>query len=167
LHRLSSGDVSPDTSVIIDFSLTGNVDLLVELFAGRLLLSDFVESEFAAAEIQLTGVKIVKLETDDEWNFFNNLRKMKLGLGVGELGALTVARFRNATLLTNDKPARQTAEALGIPYSGGIGVLEFSCEAGRLSGKEAVQLLDDMVSAGARISENLIANFRRTVLKAE
>ena len=167
MHRLSSGDVSPDTSVIVDFSLTGNVGLLLDLFTGRMLVSDFVESELAAAEIQLPDIEVVKLETDDEWTFFNDLRKMKPGLGAGELGALTVARFRNATLLTNDKPARQTAEAVGVPYSGGIGVLEFSCEAGKLSGKDAIQLLDDMVAVGARISEDLVSNFRRTVLKGE
>jgi len=34
--------------------------------------------------------------------------------------------------------------------------LEFSWEAGRLSGKEAVQLLDDMVAADARISDKLV-----------
>ena len=164
MHRLSSGAVSPDTSVIVDFSLTSQLRLLLDLFADRMLLSDFVEAELAPAGIKLAEVEVVKLDSDEQWDFFNDLRKAKPGLGAGELGALTVARFRNATLLTNDKPARQRAETVGVAYSRGIGVLEYCCEAGKLSGKGAVELLDNMIAAGARISEDLVANFRRTVL---
>ena len=167
MHRLSSGDVSADTSVIVDFSLTDNIGLLFELFANRMLVSDFVESELAAADIELPGAKVVRLETEEEWSFLNDLRKMKPGLGTGELGALTVARFRNAILLTNDKSARQTAEELDLPYSGGIGILEFSCEVGKLSGNRAVQLLDDMLAAGARISADLVSTFRQRILGGE
>jgi len=164
LHRLSSGDVSLDTSVILDFNSTDRLDLLLDVFAGRMLLSDFVQAELASTGIKLSDFEVVKLDSDEQWNFFNDLRKAKPGLGAGELGALTVARFRNATLLTNDKPARQMAETVGVAYSGGIGVLECCCETGKLSGKEAVALLDNMITAGARISEDLVANFRRTVL---
>ena len=125
-----------------------------------MLLSDFVQAELASTGIKLSDFEVVKLDSDEQWNFFNDLRKAKPGLGAGELGALTVARFRNATLLTNDKPARQMAETVGVAYSGGIGVLECCCETGKLSGKEAVALLDNMITAGARISEDLVANFR-------
>jgi predicted nucleic acid-binding protein len=65
--------------------------------------------------------------------------------------------------LTNDKAARQTAETLGVGISGGIGVLEYCCESGKLSSQRAVNLLDDMIAAGARISGDLVANFRRSV----
>ena len=115
-----------------------------------MLLSDFVEAELLEAAIHFEGVEVVKLETDQEWNFYARVRKTKPGLGVGELGALTVAQFRQATLLTNDKLACQMAENLGIPYSGGIGVLEFAVQTGRLSGKEAIQILDD-ISKPARV----------------
>ena len=102
MHKLSSGVVSPDTSVIVDFSLTGNSDLLLVLFVDRMLVSDFVQSELAEADIHLSGPEIVRLETDDEWNFLVQLRRTKSALGIREIGALTVARFRDATLLTND-----------------------------------------------------------------
>ena len=164
MHRLSSGDVSLDTSVILDFSATDRLDLLLSVFTSRMLLSDFVEAELAPTGIKLSDVEVVRLDSDEQWGFFNDLRKTKPGLGAGELGALTVARFRNAILLTNDKPARQMAETVGVAYSGGIGVLECCCETGKLSGKEAVGLLDNMIAAGARFSEDLVANFRRTVL---
>src|SRR6266850_5827700 len=87
LDSLTSTFQPPDTSVVLDFSLTNTIEVLLELFAGRILLSD-VEAE------------------------------LKPGLGTGELGALTVVQFRQATLVTNDKPARQVAESLGIPYFG-------------------------------------------------
>jgi predicted nucleic acid-binding protein len=164
LHRLSDGVVSPDTSVIVDFSLIGQLDLFLNLFTDRMLLSDFVQAELAPAGINLPEVEVIRLENDEQWNFFNDLQKTKPGLGIGELGALTVAQFRHATLLSNDKPARQMAETLGVAYSGGIGVLEYCCEAGKLSAQGAIDLLDKMVAAGARISEDLIANFRQTVL---
>ena len=77
-----------------------------------MLLSDFVEAELLEAAIHFEGVEVVKLETDDEWNFYARVRKTKPGLGTGERGALTVAQFRQATLLTNDKPARQMADSL-------------------------------------------------------
>jgi predicted nucleic acid-binding protein len=163
LHKLSSGPVTPDTSVVVDFSLTDNADLFTELFGGRMLLSDFVESELAAADIQLAGAEVVRIERDDEWTFYLGLRKTKPGLGTGELGALTVARFRGAILLTNDRPARQVAEALGISYSGGLGVLEFAFEIGRISGEDAVRILDQMIAAGARIADDLVSGFRSRV----
>lgn len=165
MHRLSSGHVSLDTSVILDFSATDRLDLLLDVFAGRMLLSDFVEAELAPTGIKLSDLELVRLDSDEQWSFFNDLRKAKPGLGAGELGALTIARFWNAILLTNDKPARQMAETVAVAYSGGIGVLECCCETRKLSGQEAVALLDNMIAAGARISEDLVANFRRAVLK--
>ena len=164
MHRLSSADIRPDTSVIVDFSLTNRLSLFLDVFSGRTLLSDFVEAELAPTGITLPDVEVVKLTSDEEWNFFDDVRKTRPGLGVGELGALTVARFRNAIFLTNDKLARQAAETAGVAYSGGIGVLELCCEAGRLSGEEAVRLLEEMISAGARISDDLLTTFRRNVL---
>ncbi len=164
MHRLATGVVSVDASVIVDFHLAGRLALLDELFAGRLVMSDFVEQELMEADIQLIGAQTVALSSTKEWEFFGDLRRAKPGLGLGELGALTVARFQNAILLTNDKQARQTAEELNVTVHGGLGVLEYATEAGRLSGPEAVVVLEEMIRQGAWISDELVELFKQRVL---
>ena len=72
---------SLDASVIVDFYLAGKLALLEELFAGRLLMSDFVNQELIEANLQLTGVRTIALSSTEEWDFFRNLRHRKPGLG--------------------------------------------------------------------------------------
>jgi predicted nucleic acid-binding protein len=164
LHRLRTATVSVDSSVAVDFHLTGNLTVFETMFAGRMLLSDFVENELSDAEIHLGAAQLVPLSTEEEWDFFNELRKRRKGLGSGELGAITVARFREATLLTNDRQARLTAEQEGIPVAGAIGVLECALEIDTLSPKDAVRILEDMVREGAWISDELLDLFRQKIL---
>jgi predicted nucleic acid-binding protein len=155
---------SLDASVIVDFYLAGKLTLLEELFAGRLLMSDFVNQELIEANLQLTGVRTIALSSTEEWDFFRNLRHGKPGLGLGELGALAVARFHDAILVTNDRQARQAAEEFDVPVHGGLGVLEYAVEVGRLSGLEAVAILEEMICQGAWISEQLAELFKQKVL---
>ncbi len=135
MHKLETVSVSVDSSVVVDFHLTGNLSFFEEVFAGRMLMSDFVEEELGESEIRVLGPEIVTLTKDEEWAFFAELRKRRRGLGPGELGAITVAKFQNASLLTNDRQARQAADEIGIPVSGAIGVLEYGVEAGKLLGQ--------------------------------
>jgi predicted nucleic acid-binding protein len=134
LHRLATGKASLDASVIVDFYLAGTLALLEELFSGRLLMSDFVKQELTDADLKLTGVETTALSSNEEWEFFRNLRRDKPGLGLGKLGALAVARFHNAILVTNDEQARQAAEEFDVSVHGGIGVLEYAVEVGSFSG---------------------------------
>jgi hypothetical protein len=90
LHKLETVSVSVDSSVIVDFHLTGNLSFLEELFGGRMLMSDFVEEELGKSQIRVPGSEIVTLTKDEEWAFFAELRKRRCGLGPGELGAITV-----------------------------------------------------------------------------
>jgi hypothetical protein len=70
-----------------------------------MLVSNFVTNELSDSNIQVNSAEVVVLSTDDEWDFLNDLRKRKQALGPGELGAITVAKFRAATLLSNDRQA--------------------------------------------------------------
>ncbi len=81
MHKLRSATVSLDSSVVVDFHLTGNVTLLEGLFAGRMLVSNFVTKELADADIQVHSAAEVVLSADDEWDFFHDLRKRKQALG--------------------------------------------------------------------------------------
>ena len=166
MHRLERVSVSVDSSVVVDFYLTGNLSFLEEVFAGRMLMSDFVEEELGESQIRVLGSEIVPLTKDEEWAFLAELHKRRRGLGPGELGAITVAKFRNASLLTNDLQARHTADEIGMPVSGAIGVLEYGVEIGKLLGPDAVKILEEMVREGAWISEDLLEMFRRKMIEA-
>jgi predicted nucleic acid-binding protein len=163
LHKLRSARVSLDSSVVVDFHLTGNLTFLEGLFAGRMLVSNFVTKELADADISVHSADVVVLSTDDEWDFFHDVRKRKQALGPGELGALAVAKFRHATLLSNDKQARSAAEEEGIPTSGAIGVLECAVEMESLQPNAAVAVLEDMIREGAWISDELLELFRQRI----
>jgi len=156
--------VSLDSSVVVDFYLTGNLLLLEGLFAGRMLVSNFVTNELSDSNIQVNSAEVVVLSADDEWDFLNDLRKRKQALGPGELGAITVAKFRHATLLSNDRQARLAAEEEGIPISGAIGVLECAVEIESIQPKDAVAILEDMIREGAWISGELLELFRQRIL---
>jgi len=166
LHRLETASVSVDSSVVVDFHLTGSLAFFEGVFAGRMLMSDFVEEELGKSQIRMHGAEIAPLTKDEEWAFFAELRKRKPGLGSGELGAITVAKFHNASLLTNDRQARQAADDLEISVSGAIGILEYGVETGKLSGPAAVKILEDMIREGAWISEDLLELFRRKMIEA-
>jgi predicted nucleic acid-binding protein len=163
LHRLAIDRVSLDSSVIVDFHLVGVLTLLEDLFSGRLLISDFVRKELVDATLQLNGSGIIALSTDEEWEFFRKLKQGWPGLGSGELGALCVARFHGAILITNDRQARLAAEEACVLVHGGLGVLEYAIEIGRLSGKEALEILGEMINQGAWISEDLVDQFKKRV----
>lgn len=166
LHKLSGVTLSVDSSVVVDFYMTGSTAVLQNLFDGRMLMSDFVEEELRKASIHFHGATVVGLATDEEWGFFARLHTTDPGLGTGELGALTVAWSRQATLLTNDKKARQMADTEGVPVGGAIAVLEFGVEIGELLAADAVGLLEAMVREGAWISHELIENFKTKVMRA-
>jgi predicted nucleic acid-binding protein len=166
LHKLETTSVSADSSVVVDFHLTGNLPFFEDAFAGRMLMSDFVEDELGESQIRVLGAEIVPLTKDEEWTFFAELRRRKRGLGAGELGAITVAKFNSASLLTNDRQARQTADEVGVSVSGAIGVLEYGVEVGKLSGPAAVKILEEMIREGAWISEDLLEMFRRKMIEA-
>jgi len=163
LHKLASDKVSLDSSVIVDFHLAGALTLLEDLFSGRLLISDFVKKELVDATLQLNGTEIISLSTDNEWEFFRELRQGRAGLGLGELGALCVARFHSAILLTNDRQARLAAEEAGVLVHGGLGVLEYALEIKRLSGREALEILREMINQGAWISGDLVEQFKKRI----
>ncbi len=164
MHRLAAGKVSLDSSVIVDFHLVSRLALLEEVFSGRVLMSDFVEQELLDASLQLRGAETVALSTEAEWEFFRKMRLDRPGLGLGELGAICVARFQTAILVTNDRQARLAAEGAGIPAHGGIGVLECAVEAERISPAEAVKVLEEMIAQGAWISADLTAEFKKRIL---
>ena len=164
MHLLSSGEFSIDSNVVADFFLVGKIDLLRDLFQGRLLASDFVLSELSEADIQLHCAEVVTLVTEGDLALFDDIRRSNPPLGAGEIGALTVAKLRGCGVMTNDGRARRAAEELGIPVSGSLGILEYAVEVGRITAEEAVRILEQMIQAGAWFSDELVNMFRARIL---
>ena len=165
MHLLSSGQFSIDSNVVADFFLVGKLDLLCELFQGRLLASDFVLNELEEASIKLPCADAVTLSAEEELALFDAIRKNNPPLGAGEVGALTIAKLRKCGVITNDSRARRAAEELRIPASGTLGVLEYAVDADRISAEEAVSILEQMIQAGAWFSDELVRMFRTRILE--
>jgi predicted nucleic acid-binding protein len=119
------------------------------------------------ANIRLPRADVVTLVAEGELAVFDSIRKNNLPLGTGEIGSLTVANLRGCGILTNDSRARQAAKELGIPVSGTLGVLEYAVEADRISAEAAVEILEQMLQAGAWFSDELVRMFRTRILEIE
>jgi predicted nucleic acid-binding protein len=165
LHPLEQGEYSFDSNSVVDFVKTARISLLDSLFAGRALLSDFVAQELADAQIEWKQAQVVPLTTEPELQLFDDIRRNNRALGSGEVGAITIAKLRKAGLITNDRQARRAAAELNIPVSGSLGILNYGVEVHQISGEEAVGILTEMILAGAWLSEELVEQFRRDVLK--
>ena len=165
MHPLEQGEYSFDSNSVIDFFKTATLPLLDSLFAGRALLSDFVVRELADAQIEWRQAQVIPLSTEPELQLFDDIRRNNRALGSGEVGAITIAKLRRAGLISNDRQARNAATELNIPVSGSLGILNYSVQVGQISGEEAVRILTQMILAGAWLSEELVEQFRRDVLK--
>ena len=74
MHKLDAALLSIDSSVALDFHLTKSIDVLVELFEGKMLCSDFVKNQLPPT-ITFTPLRIVGLQESTEWELFNTLKK--------------------------------------------------------------------------------------------
>lgn len=165
MHPLDSGEFSFDANSIVDFVKTVTLPLLNRLFENRALVSDFVVNELGAAQIEWKQARVIVLETEAELQMFQDVRRNNPPLGSGEVGAISVAKVRQAGLITNDKQARRAAGELGIPVSGSLAILRYAVEKDLLTGEEAVRVLSEMIFAGAWLSEELVEAFRRDILR--
>ncbi len=166
MSPLDDRPASLDANVILDFHLTGNTTVLERAVQRGILVSDFVEAELTKSDaVPPPGSEVVHLTTEEQLNFFDQLRRTYSRLGAGEVGAIAVAHFRHALLVSNDGRARSAAIDLGIEVSGSLGVLQAAVNADTISPVRAVQIMEEMVLAGAWFSEELIEVFRASVLK--
>ncbi len=160
MPRLDVDLVSIDANVAADFALVGRPELLGALFPGRLLACDFVVAELARAAIVLDGVQALT-PIKEEMEFLQLLRNQHRNLGLGELGAICVARSRKAVVLTNDREARKLASELGLDISGTLGILKYAVATNVLAAAEAIQVLDEMIANGSWFGIELVEEFKR------
>ncbi|PAU84350.1 nucleic acid-binding protein [Halorubrum salipaludis] len=104
---------------------------LLSVFDG-LLVPETVYAEIEAGGVPpgLADVSYELVETDAE-------EKKTGDLDVGESAAISIARERKVTLLTDDLAARESAADAGIEVHGSIGVIALAHGRGRLDADEA------------------------------
>jgi predicted nucleic acid-binding protein len=164
LSPLNDHEVSFDSNVVADFELTGNTTILEQILKGRMLISDFVQDELRRANINFSPARVIALTTEEQLELLEELRRGHPGLGLGELGAITIARVRTAVLASNDGQARKAAIELGVQVSGSLGILEHGVSTGDIEPRMAVRVAEEIVAAGAWISEDLIELFKTKVM---
>lgn len=139
-----------DNTVISNFVKVNRLDLL-QVFKEIFVTSDVLE-EFkfgvkrgVLPEVELEpSFKVLNLN-ESEVELYESLRRK---LGKGEASSLVIAKNRGMKLLTDDLDARKTANILGIPVSGTIGVLMHCIKKKSLTLEEGNNILKDMVLKG-------------------
>jgi predicted nucleic acid-binding protein len=120
-----------DNTVLSNFAKVNKLDLIKRSF-DRVYITEQVLEEFKLGvkrgvlpDVNL-DFEVLKLK-DEEIELYNALR---VKLGKGEASCLSIAKHRNMEFLTDDSDARKTANILGVPVSGTIGILVRCVEEG-------------------------------------
>lgn len=155
--------VVSDSTPLIFLAKIGRLSLLKEVF-GRVTIPETVFNEavtqgkallMSDASIidETVGTWIikehVKPEVDREFHFIDtNFR-----LGLGEKEALKLCKQLNAWFfIVDDKEARKVSRILNIKPLGTCGVIVQACRQGSITNEEALQILDELVKNGFRLS---------------
>ncbi|MBU6349316.1 MAG: DUF3368 domain-containing protein [Chloroflexi bacterium] len=95
------------------------------------------------------------------------LEPMLLGLDSGELSVLLLAQeIQPGWVIIDERLARRVAQAMGLPVKGTLGILLAAVWAGLLTRQTALDALEQLLSAGIRISPRWQHWFRTEVDKA-
>ena len=96
------------------------------------------------------------------------LEPMLLGLDSGELSVLLLAQeIQPDWVIIDERLARRVAQAMGLPVKGTLGILLAAVWAGLLTRQTALDALEQLLSAGIRISLRWQHWFRTEVGKAQ
>lgn len=150
-----------DTTVLSNFALIGQFQLLERLYAGRacatLMVAEEIhrgiEAGYRALEVIESALgpagwlSVVAIQADDEHVSYVSLLA---SLGAGEASCLAVARSRDMILATDDRAARREAAQLGVPVTGTLGMLVRLVREGHVSLMHANDLLSQMIQQGYR-----------------
>jgi predicted nucleic acid-binding protein len=146
-----------DTNVLSNFSLTGRLDLLRELYPASACCTFSVVAEInsglrkgRSGLAPLSGIKdsgwptlLVLTESEQKLH-----EVLLISLGEGESSCIAVAAHRNLIFACDDRLARKEAARLTILLTGTIGILMKAIRLDRISNSDANELLQEMVRQG-------------------
>ena len=152
-----------DSGPIISFARAGYLKLLGQLFQ-EIIIPEAVHEEIAIIGIGRAGAKEV---ISGEWiktkRTKNRLKVKQLPamLGLGEREAIILAQELNATLLIDDRKAREVAEENGINCFGSLRVLKEVKDRKLIDAIKPVG--DELIVTGLRIDSSLYQRFLQEV----
>ncbi|HHD79028.1 DUF3368 domain-containing protein [Sulfurovum sp.] len=140
-----------DSSALVALSIMGRLDLL-EIIFGEIYVPQAVYDEVAVSG-KPEGIKLKKFLKDKVVNAEVGISKM--GLGFGELEAISLYKTMNAQfLLIDDKRAKKFAELNGVNVIGSIGVVLLAKELGKV--KSIRTDLEKLLKSNVFVSKHLI-----------
>lgn len=143
-----------NTSPIQYFHQIGRLDLLSALL-GKVIVTTAVVQEIATGiELGLDlpdPKKLAFVEIRDPVKLSNHTRNRNLGLGEISVIALALENV-DYTAVLDDRLARRTADSLGIPITGTLGLLLDAKNHGLIQAVEPI--LDELIAKRFRLSVN-------------
>jgi predicted nucleic acid-binding protein len=151
--------VVSDAGPLIHLSLVRSLGLLREIY-GRILIPELVYNEVVKKGEGLAGSTEVAeanwIEAASHSPESDLFRLLRTHLDGGETAAICLAVDRKAQwILSDDRPARQAAEALGFQIKGTIGILVMAKREGLVPA--AAPLLRHLQDSGVWLAEELVA----------
>lgn len=153
-----------NASPLIYLAKVGKLHLLKELF-GKILIEEEVRREVVDKGKKEGAADSIVIEESikEGWIIVKRIkdkRKFK-GIHIGETNTILLAKELKSMVLIDEEDAREVARAFGLKTRGTLYVLKRCQEQEIISKKEAIKILDDMLSEGFRLSAHLYTEFVR------
>ncbi len=145
-----------DTVTLSNFALAGRLDILTERYPGRLWTTTTVLDEVIRGIgeghplqdivdlAEQSMLEVIALSPSQR----QGCLRLQSRLGSGEASLIAVAVEGGATVVTDDRVARDACRERQIPVTGTIGILRATVRDGQISVQEADETLARMVRAG-------------------
>jgi len=151
-----------DTDILSTFAKINRLDLIKKLF-GKIYITPMIKEELLAPleygykfPLQILNDSTVIMPTEGDLRLYANLRTK---LGKGESEAISIARGRKLSFVTNDKVAQEIAKGNGVNIISMQAILKASLENHFLSKVELFEVIKDMgFKDGLTIPEDEIKN---------
>ncbi len=153
-----------NNTVLSNFSAVSRPDLVSLAFQGenvatvQAVLDEHNDGVTTGAipECDWSWLPILKPDAAEQ----NNAQQLMQHLGRGEAMCITVAWMRGMRFATDDRDARRTAQRLGIPITGTLGILAILTRDGALTIAQADVLLNQMIDSGFFTSVRSVRDIR-------
>jgi len=150
-----------DSTVLIYLSKIGRLGLLDKLF-DDVLVPEAVHEEVVVRGLEQGYSDAIAVDEADflsQEEVGNNEGVERLqesaNLGPGESEAITLARCRDTYCLTDDRPARKTAESFGVEVGGTVYVLLAALKRDVIDFDEYETAVDDLAETDFRMKASL------------
>jgi|GEM_PF-253501 len=145
-----------DTVVLSNFFLSEALFILEERYRKCGFITSQVYDEISAGIAEFPKLKFIdRLIEDRTFKLValsllqsKDFRELIGHLGKSEASCIAFAKEQHATVVTDDRAARNQCSLMKIPFTGTVGILKASLLDGHLSLPRADEILSTMIAAG-------------------